>query len=388
MSESFESALTSHVVVGAGTVDRLGELAAARGAARVLLVTDPGVVAAGHAGRAQRSLEVAGVAVTCFDDVRENPSTTCVDRCLAAARACQPDHFVAVGGGSSLDTAKGADFLYTNGGRMEDYWGVGKATRPLLPIIAVTTTAGTGSETQSFALISREEDHQKMACGAPGAVPVIVILDAELTGSMPREVAAFTGLDALTHAVETAVTTKRTPASISYACQAFRLVERHLEGVLKDESSLADREGMLVAAAWAGVAIEHSMLGAAHACGNPLTARCGLVHGHAVSTMLPSVVRFNGEEPGAAGGYRDLAHAAGLCASDASASHGVECVAHRVEELLAVAQAPTLGASEVDSTQVPALAEEAARQWTAQFNPRPVGVAELAGLYHSTLERG
>jgi alcohol dehydrogenase len=388
MSEPFESALTSHVIVGAGTVDRLGELAAGRGAARVLLVTDPGVVMAGHADRAQRSLEAAGVVVTRFDDVHENPSTTCVDRCLAAARACEPDHFVAVGGGSSLDTAKGADFLYTNGGRMEDYWGVGKASQPLLPIIAVPTTAGTGSETQSFALIAREEDHQKMACAAPGAAPVIAILDPELTGSMPRQVAAYTGLDALTHAVETAVTTRRTAESSHYSREAFRLVHGHLEGALEEGCSLADREGMLVAAAWAGVAIEHSMLGAAHACGNPLTARCGLVHGHAVSVMLPAVVRFNGEEPGAASAYHDLACVAGLCVREAPTSEGVECVARRVEELLIAAQAPSLAACEVDSAHVPMLAEEAARQWTAQFNPRPVGDSELAGLYRSTLERG
>ena len=387
MSAPFELALPTHVVVGAGAVDRLGELVRARGAGRVLLVTDPGVVAAGHTDRAQRSLEAAGVEVHRFDDVRENPTTACVDRCLAAARACTPDHFVAVGGGSSLDTAKGADFLYTNGGRMEDYWGIGKATRPLLPVVAVPTTAGTGSETQSFALIAREEDHQKMACGAPGAAPVLSILDPELTGTMPRVVAAFTGLDALTHAVEAAVTSERTPASRLFARESFVRAERHLEGALAAAPSLADREGMLVAAAWAGVAIEHSMLGAAHACGNPLTARCGLVHGHAVSTMLPAVVRFNGEEPAAADEYHALAVAAGLCAPEASAASAVEALARRIEDLLRTAEAPPLAAVDVADSQVLALAEEAAEQWTARFNPRPVGVDELAGLYRATLAR-
>lgn len=387
MSSPFELALATRVIVGAGTVDRLGELLRARGAARVLLVTDPGVVAVGHTDRAQRSLEAAGVEVHRFDDVRENPTTACVERCLAAARACQPDHFVAVGGGSSLDTAKGADFLYTNGGRMEDYWGVDKATQPLLPIVAVPTTAGTGSETQSFALIAREEDHQKMACGAPGAAPVLSILDPELTGTMPRTVAAYTGLDALTHAVETAVTSKRTPASALFARESFVLAERHLEGAFAQAPSLADREGMLLAAAWAGVAIEHSMLGAAHACGNPLTARCGLVHGHAVSTMLPAVVRFNGEEPAAAEEYRTLALAAGLCAPDSSPASAVEALARRVEGLLDEAEAPTLAALDVGESQIADLAEEASRQWTGQFNPRPVGAEELAQLYRAALAR-
>ena len=163
--------------------------------------------------------------------------------------------------------------------------------------------------------------------------------------------------------------------------------ERHLEAALAAAPSLADREGMLVAAAWAGVAIEHSMLGAAHACGNPLTARCGLVHGHAVSTMLPAVVRFNGEEPAAADEYHALAVAAGLCAPEASAASAVEALARRIEDLLRTAEAPPLAAVDVADSQVLALAEEAAEQWTARFNPRPVGVDELAGLYRATLAR-
>ena len=387
MSEPFELALATRLLVGAGAVDRLGELAKARGAARVLVVSDPGVAAAGHADRAQRSLEAAGIAVMRFDEVRENPTTLDVELCLEAAKRCQPDLFIPVGGGSSLDTAKGADFLYANGGKMEDYWGVDKAPRPLVPIIAVPTTAGTGSETQSFALIAREEDHQKMACGAPSAAPVLAILDPELTGTMPRQVAAYTGLDAVTHAVETAVTTRRSAASSLFARESFRLASRHLEDALADQPSLAAREGMLVAAAWAGFAIEHSMLGAAHACGNPLTARCGLVHGHAVSTMLPAVVRFNGEETQVAEEYRELARAAGLVGPATTARAAVDALAQRIEDLLAVAQAPSLTASAVAADQVPALAEEAARQWTAKFNPRPVGAAELTSLYEATLNR-
>ena len=243
MSEPFELVARTRVVVGAGTVARLGELARERGASRVLLVTDPHLVEVGHPDRAQRSLEAAGIEVERFEGVRENPTTVDVDRCLEVARACQPDLFVAVGGGSSLDTAKGANFLLTNGGEMEDYWGVGKATKPLLPLIAVPTTAGTGSETQSFALIARESDHQKMACGAPGAAPVVSVLDPELTVTLPRQVAAYTGLDALTHSVEAAVTSKRTPVSSLYAREAFRLAERHLEGALEIEPRSSTARG-------------------------------------------------------------------------------------------------------------------------------------------------
>lgn len=138
-------------------------------------------------------------------------------------------------------------------------------------------------------------------------------------------------------------------------------------------------------AAWAGAAIEHSMLGAAHACGNPLTARCGLVHGHAVSVMLPAVVRFNGADPAAAEGYLDLARVAGLCGEGDGADAGSEAIARRVEDLLAAAEAPTLAACGVEVPRLPALAEEASRQWTGQFNPRPVGATELEALYREAL---
>ena len=157
------------IVFGAGEVDRVGELARELGAKKILLVTDRGLVAAGHAGRVRKHLESAGLQVTVFDHAAENPTTGCVDKCLAAARAGGIDTIVGLGGGSSMDTAKGCNFLLTNGGRMQDYWGVGKATRPMLPFIAIPTTAGTGSECQSAALIVDEKTHQKMACLDPKA---------------------------------------------------------------------------------------------------------------------------------------------------------------------------------------------------------------------------
>src|SRR5207244_6805633 len=191
------------------------------------------------------------------------------------------------------DTAKGANFLLTNGGEMKDYWGVGKATREMLPLIAIPTTAGTGSECQSFALISDEQTHQKMACGDPKAAAKVAILDPLLTISQPPSVTSCTGIDALAHAVETAVTKKRTPLSALYSHEAFRLCMGGLERVLRDPQDIEARAMMQLGAAFAGTAIENSMLGAAHAAANPLTARYGVVHGQAVGLMLPAIVAFN-----------------------------------------------------------------------------------------------
>src|SRR5438128_933298 len=209
----FDSYPRTRVVFGLHSVDRLGELARELEAGRILLVTDAGIEAAGHVERACQALNGAGLDVVVYDRARENPTTGDVDACLEVARSPGIDTFIGLGGGSSMDTAKGCNFLLPNGGRMQDYWGIGKAIRPMLPMIAVPTTAGTGSECQSFALIADETTHQKMACGDPQAAPRVALLDPMLTLSQPRPVTACTGLDAIAHALETAVTRRRNELS-------------------------------------------------------------------------------------------------------------------------------------------------------------------------------
>ncbi|MST01348.1 MAG: iron-containing alcohol dehydrogenase, partial [Pedosphaera sp.] len=172
----FDVELHLRLIFGAGSIGRVGQLARELGGKRVLVVTDPGIVKVGHAGKVIGLLEAAGLDAICFDRVRENPDTVVVDECVAAARAANADLLIGLGGGSSMDAAKGCNFILTNGGRMHDYWGVGKATKPMLPLIAVPTTAGTGSECQSFALISDPVTHQKMACGDKKAMARVAIL--------------------------------------------------------------------------------------------------------------------------------------------------------------------------------------------------------------------
>src|SRR5215472_12309794 len=167
----------ARVVYGAGSLARLGELARELGGHRVLLVTDPGLWAAGHPQHAFQSLRSAGLETTVFDGVEENPTTRHVQAGLELAKEKQIDLIVAVGGGSSMDCAKGVNFLYTNGGQMSDYRGLNKATKPMLPSIGVPTTAGTGSEAQSFALVADERTHMKMACGDRKAAFRVSILD-------------------------------------------------------------------------------------------------------------------------------------------------------------------------------------------------------------------
>lgn len=378
----FDFSPRTRVLFGNHTLHRLGELARALGMQRVLLVTDAGLVESGHAEEARQILLDSGLALTVFDRVHANPTTRDVDECHQVARAAEIDGLVGLGGGSSLDTAKGCNFLLTNGGTMRDYWGVGKATRPMLPLIAVPTTAGTGSECQSFALIADETTHQKMACGDPKAAAAIAILDPTLTVSQPHHVTACTGIDAIAHAVETAVTTARNEMSGLYAREAFRLTVNHFARVLAQPDDLEARAAMLLGAAYAGMAIELSMLGAAHAAANPLTAQFDTVHGLAVGLMLPAVVRFNGEEPSACHRYRELAANAGLVEAEAACPGFLDAFCARLAGLVADTG---LNLPSAPDAQIADLAAAAAQQWTARYNPRPVGASDFEQLYRAAL---
>jgi alcohol dehydrogenase len=372
----------TRVVFGAGTLDQLGTLARELGGNRVLVVTDPGLEAAGHPQRSLDLLKGAGLDAFLFDGVEENPTTRHVEEGLALARKHGIDLLVAVGGGSSMDCAKGINFLLTNGGRMTDYKGFGRAARPMLPSIGVPTTAGTGSEAQSYALIADDKTHLKMACGDRKAAFKIAILDPEVTVSQPARVTAITGIDALSHAVESYVTTRRNPLSQTFAREGWRLLEANLETALREPGNLAARGAMQLGAHFAGLAIENSMLGAAHAGANPLTAHYGLTHGIAVGILLPHVIRFNAAAAGA--WYGDLTHDVGLANGDEGAA--AEALARRLADLMRAAGLPaTLTECGVSPGILPLLAEEAAQQWTGRFNPRPVGEAELLALYEAAL---
>jgi alcohol dehydrogenase len=383
---AFDYQPRTRVVFGVNSIESVGELAKSLDAKRVLLVTDRGIVAAGHAGRVRALLVTAGMHVTCFEQVQENPTTRCVERCVEVARSSDIDTIVGLGGGSSMDTAKGCNFILTNGGQMKDYWGVGRATRPMLPLLAIPTTGGTGSECQSFALITDEQTHQKMACGDPKAAARIALLDPALTVSQPARVTACSGIDALAHALETLVTKPRTPLSLIFSREAYRLIVAGLPRVLASPTDLEARGWMLLGAAWAGTAIENSMLGAAHAAANPLTAHLGIVHGQAVGMMLPHIVRFNAGEDSVARAYAEVACTAQVASPSDKPVVAAEHLATRLESLLKLAGLPpTLDHFRVKPSDIPRLADEAARQWTAQFNPRAVTASDFEHLYTAAL---
>lgn len=375
----FDFRLRTRVVFGEGALARLGDLARELSFTRTLIVADRGIVAAGHVDRAAASLHAAGIAPAFFHDFDANPDSRMVEAGRAQAAASAIDSIVAIGGGSSLDCAKGINFILTNGGTIRDYRGFGKASRPMLPSIGVPTTAGTGSEAQAYALISDAETHAKLACGDPKAAFRITILDPTLTLSQPRTVTAVAGFDAISHAVESYVTTRRTAISDLFAHEAWRLLEGHFERVLADSGDLVARGAMLVGAHAAGIAIDQSMLGATHACANPLTAHHGTTHGIAIAVMLPHVVRWNADHVGDR--YAILLRAAGRYAPTVDRAPA----GHLAERLEALRQAGGLPAAlrdlGVPREGLATLAADAATQWTGTCNPRPFDAAAALDLY-------
>ena len=394
--QEFDYQLRPRIIFGSGVVARLGQLAREIGCSRALVVSDPGVVKAGLYALGQTSLINVGTQVMGFHDLSENPTNLHVESGLRIANEFRPDLIVGLGGGSSMDCAKGINFLYSCGGKIQDYWGVGKATHDMLPMIAIPTTSGTGSETQSFALISDAVTHVKMACGDPQAACRIALLDPMLTLTQPTMVTALTGIDAITHSLETFVCTKRNPISECYSREAWQLLSQGFPQILLDPSDIEARGRMQLGACFGGMAIESSMLGAAHALANPLTAKLGVAHGQAVGLMMPHVIRFNSQVVEES--YVELAKllpngigaGIGSTASEiiamvftrwmnqASLATSLKCLPQWPEELIEDRKQTFAFLRE--------LAVSASKQWTASFNPRSVTESDFLMIYQAAME--
>lgn len=361
----FDFQLRTRALFGENRFEELGGVAREMSFRRTLLVADRGLAPTGYVARALELLTKADVVPFAFDAFEPNPDSNMIEAGRAFAEERRIDSILGLGGGSSLDCAKAINLVLTNGGRIGDFWGYGKVTQALLPMIAVPTTAGTGSEAQSYALISDAETHAKMACGDPQAAFRVAILDPWLTKSQTRQLTATAGYDAISHAVESYVTTRRNAASLCFAGEAWRLLAPNFERVLSDPADLDARGAMLFGAHLAGLAIEHSMLGAAHACANPLTAQYGVIHGEAIAALLPHVVRWN--QPVASELYREL--------DTGDLSRRLTHMAEAADLFVRLRE------HGVSREALPGLAREAANQWTGKFNPRPFDAAGALEIY-------
>jgi alcohol dehydrogenase len=330
------------------------------------------------------SLKKQAVALSLFNDVEPNPTTDNVGQGLAQAREFRPSLLVALGGGSAMDCAKAINILLHRGGRLQDYAGPVVGGSPLLPLVALPTTAGTGSEVSPFLLISDSESHAKIVIRDPQAIPRVAVLDPNLTRSLPAEATLYAGLDALVHCFESYVAVGTQPYTQALAVQAVELILHNLPRVMAEPTELNARGGMLVGANLAGMAFSLSYLGLAHSFANALTKIGAVPHGKAVGMMLPWVIRFNHSVVGDK--YHKLArHILGdKCPQQADESG--EALADFVHAFgVSMGMPAKLREVGIKAEQIPILSEEALRQATIKSNPRNPSPEELKTLLHSAL---
>lgn len=281
------------VLAGQEAIAEIGPQARRLGASKVLILTDPGVQAAGLADRVRDLLQEAGVAAEVFAEVQPEPPLDNFERCLAAAKEGDYDLFVGLGGGSSMDMSKAVSVMMTNPGAINDYFGVDKVKNPGRPRIAVPTTSGTGSEVTPIAILTDPAQELKIGVVSPFLIPQVAIVDPEMTLSLPPRITATTGMDALTHAIEACTSLKANPISDALAIQAITLIARSLRTAVANGADIQARTDMSMGSLLAGLAFANSSVTATHALAFPLGGKFDLPHGLANSLMLPHVMRFN-----------------------------------------------------------------------------------------------
>jgi alcohol dehydrogenase class IV len=388
----YQHAAPTRVIAGRDLIGGAGFEFMKEGAGRVLVVTDgairgTGLVDSAEAGLQDGGLEVAGV----FDDVPQDSSTAVVESCAEAARDAGADSFLAVGGGSVMDTAKVADAVFTHGGSAAEQEGFFLMPReregmgrplPLAPLACIPTTAGTGSDVSMAAVIKDEERRVKLEVVDFPLFPRLAILDPESTRTLPPSVAAATGMDAMTHAIETYTCTDWSPHLDACALQALRLIRDNLEPAVLTPEDEEARGNMLVAAS---LAITLN-LGSTHAMSHPAGAQYGVPHGVANAIHLPHVIRFNAEAgPGVANRYRDIGELLGAETGGSDAAVG-DALATHVESLVARLGLPgRLSEVGVPEEGIPGLVEGAMGDGTTLLNPREAGEEDYAELYRRAL---
>ena len=348
-------------------------------AKKVLLITDPGLVQAGVAQQVVEMLKQAAVEVEIFDAVEPDPSIQVATKAAEMAKNVKANVLIALGGGSAIDTAKSAALLVTNGGYLKDYAGVNKVVKPILPLIAVPTTAGTGSEVTIFAVMSDPENQEKFTISSALIAPAVAVLDPLLTLKLPPSVTAFTGMDALTHAIEAFTSSIAQPATDALALSAIKLVLKHLPVAVGRGDNIMARDGMLQASLLAGIAFNNAFLGLAHAIASPLGGHFHVPHGLANAVMLPYVMEYN--LPTAVRRYAEIGRALGLQAVGdtprAVAEKTVAAITQLARDINIPEKLSNIGAKE---ELLPLVARDALKSIQLKFNVRNASEKEILAL--------
>ncbi|OBK48689.1 alcohol dehydrogenase [Mycobacterium gordonae] len=382
-SRPTSAAFPRHIHLGGGALEQLGAVIDVLQLHRPLVVTDPFLAASGAAQRVMSLLSVAGKTPALFDRTVADPTTASLTQGVAALLEHRADCIVGFGGGSPMDTAKALAVLALQPGPMRRFKAPNNYAGPALPIIAIPTTAGSGSEATQFTVISDSDTNEKMLCPGLSFLPVAAIVDFELTMTMPPRLTADTGVDALTHAVEAYVSRKANPISDGLALAAIRLIATHLKRAYLDGSDAPARAAMMAAATQAGMAFSNSSVALVHGMSRPIGAHFHVAHGLSNAMLFPAVTAFS--VAGAPGRYADCARAYGVADATTSDQAAAGALVEALAALCAELEVPTPRSYGIDSAAwqslIPLMAEQAVASGSPANNPVIPGPAEIEALY-------
>ncbi len=369
--------------VGEGASEQVATVLASLGCSRPLIITDKMMVQLGYVDRIQQSLAQHSLTADVFDDTVPEPTVSSIQSGVARVREGDYDCIIALGGGSPIDSAKAIGILGKFGGEMRDYKFPRLVNQAGLPIIAVPTTAGTGSEVTRFTIITDETNDEKMLCVGIGFMPVAALVDYNLTLSLPKRITADTGIDALTHAMEAYVSRKANPYSDSQALSAMRLIGPNLRRAYHDGADKEAREAMMLGSTLAGVAFSNASVALVHGMSRPIGAAFHVPHGLSNAMLLPSVTEYS--IPAAADRYADCARAIGVANQADSTEEANRKLLDELRALNDELEVPTPELFGIDRTEffelMPTMAEQALQSGSPGNNPRVPSAEDIIGIY-------
>ncbi|MEK4028109.1 iron-containing alcohol dehydrogenase [Pseudobacillus sp. FSL P4-0506] len=377
----FEFGIPSQVTFGAGSVKKIGEVLAELHAKKVLCVYDQGVKQAGIIDQVFTYLEESGVTIIEFANVVPNPPDTILEEGADLAVQENVDAIIAIGGGSPIDAAKAINVLTTNPGPIHQYEGLNLVKNPTKPLIAIPTTAGTGSEVTAVTVITDTKGAKKMVIGGRHCGADVALVDPELTVGLPPAVTAATGMDALTHAIESYVSKLASVPSEINSLKAVELIYNNLEEAYKNGSNIEARTNMLLGSMMAAYAFNSALLGLVHAIAHPLSVYCGLPHGVANACMLPDVMEYNAQDATVQKRFKDIAQVMGLPVGGLSDEEAANQAVEAVRSLAKAINIPTLEEAGVKREQFEQLAKATLNEEiSTMVNPREVNEEEVMKL--------
>ena len=381
--ETFSFSIPQNIIFGKGCLKQLSDLAKQLQKRKAFIISGPYLNRIGMVARCQEALSIAGVESAAFTETEGNPCTETVEKAAEAYKNNGADFIVAFGGGSPLDVAKAVAVLAAYGGKITDYEGGGKVPGPVVPMIAIPTTAGTGSEVTAFSVITDRKRNYKLTVASNYLLPTYAILDPELITSVSASTAAACGVDAMVHALEAYISLAASPFSDMCALKALQLIGKNIRGYVANRKKETAAEGMLLGSLFAGIAFSHARLGDVHAMSHPVSAYFNVAHGIANAILLPIVVEFNALSD--QGKYYDIYRSIAKCPVEKSAFSS-DMLATELRELNAELGIPSgLEKVGVKEELFEAMADDAMKSGNIAVNPRSTIRADVIDLYKKAL---